>query len=351
MTVRGLVYAEPGAAPALEEIVLDEPGESEVRVRVSACGVCHTDLHVVESRGWHMRFPILLGHEAAGVVEAVGGGVSHVAPGDPVVVAWHVPCGECRNCARGNERRCSNYLRGARKMRRAADGAHLTPVLRTGGFADALVVHAACVVKMPAELPLEQACLLACGFSTGAGAALWSTPVQPGSSVAVIGCGGVGLAVIQGARLARAERIVAIDTVPEKLELALQLGATEAVEAGDDVADIDFAYSAIGAPAGLVAAVRMLAYGGTACLVGVPPSGRTLDLDIELDLFAKHATIAVTHGGDIVPQQDLPFLANAALEGKLDLQRFVTSTVSLEDVPDALEALHTPSGVRTVAVF
>src|SRR6185437_7085416 len=181
---------------------------------------------------------------------------THVAPGDNVVIAWHVPCGECRNCVRGDARRCANYLRGARRMRRGIDGAQLSPVLRTGGFADALVVHAACAVKLPAELPFEQACLLACGFSTGAGAALWSTPVRPGSSVAVIGCGGVGLAVIQGARLARAERIVAIDTVPEKLELALQLGATEAVAAGDEVADIDFAFSAIGAPAGLVGAVR-----------------------------------------------------------------------------------------------
>jgi S-(hydroxymethyl)mycothiol dehydrogenase len=351
MTSRGLVFAEAGARPALEEITLDEPGDNELRVRVAACGVCHTDLHVVESGGWHMRFPILLGHEAAGVVEAVGEAVTHVAPGDNVVIAWHVPCGECRNCIRGDARRCANYLRGARKMRRAVDGAQLSPVLRTGGFADALVVHAACAVKLPTELPFEQACLLACGFSTGAGAALWSTPVQPGSSVAVIGCGGVGLAVIQGARLAGAERIVGVDTVTERLELALELGATEAVEAGTEVRDIDFAFSAIGAPAGLVDAVRMLAYGGTACLVGVPPSGRTLDLDIEMDLFAKHATIAVTHGGDVVPQHDLPFLANAALEGKLDLQRFVTSTISLEDVPDALEALHTPTGVRAVALL
>lgn len=348
---RGLVFAQAGVPPALEEILLDDPGPNEVRVRVAACGVCHTDLHVVESGGWHMRFPILLGHESAGVVEAVGDDVTHVAPGDNVVIAWHVPCGECRNCVRGDARRCSNYLRGARKMRRASDKSLLAPVLRTGGFADALVVHAACAVKLPAELPFEQACLLACGFSTGAGAALWSTPVQPGSSVAVIGCGGVGLAVIQGARLAGAERIVAIDTVPEKLELALELGATEAMEAGSEVADIDFAFSAIGAPAGLVAAVRMLAYGGTACLVGVPPSGRTLDVDVEMDLFAKHATIAVTHGGDVVPHEDVPFLAQAALEGRLDLQRFVTSTIRLEDVPDALEALHTPAGVRTVAVL
>jgi S-(hydroxymethyl)mycothiol dehydrogenase len=348
---RGLVFAEPGGAPAVEEIVLDPPGADEVVVRVEACGVCHTDLHVVESGGWHMRFPILLGHEAAGTVEEVGEGVTHVAAGDRVVVAWHVPCGECRNCARGDARRCARYLRGAKKMRRAADGAVLTGVLRTGGFADALVVHADCAVRVPRELPVEQACLLACGVSTGAGAALWTAPVQPGSSVAVIGCGGVGLAVVQAARLAGAERIVAIDPVPEKRDLALTLGATETAEPGAEVAEIDFAYSAIGAPAGLAAAVRMLAYGGTACLVGVPPSGRTLDLDVEMDLFARHATIAVTHGGDIVPQEDIPFLARAALEGKLSLQQFVTNTVSLEDVPHALEALHTPTGVRTVALL
>lgn len=349
--IRGLVYAERGVAPAVEEIVLDEPGPNEVRVRVTACGVCHTDLHVLESGGWHMRFPILLGHEAAGIVEAVGEGVAHVAPGDAVVVAWHVPCGECRNCARGDARHCADYLRGARKMRRAADGARLSPVLRTGGFADALVVHAACAIPMPAELPFEQACLLACGFSTGAGAALWTAPVRPGSSVAVIGCGGVGLAAVQGARLAGAGRIVAVDTVPEKLALALELGATEAVEAGAEVEEIDVAFSAIGAPAGLLAAVRMLAYGGTACLVGVPPSGSRLDLDLELDLFARHATIAVSHGGGVVPHEDLPFLAQAALDGRLDLARFVTATCSLDEVPAALEALHAPTGVRTVALL
>jgi S-(hydroxymethyl)glutathione dehydrogenase/alcohol dehydrogenase len=316
-----------------------------------AAGLCHSDYHwdtgdcFVESR------PLLLGHEGAGVVEEVGEGVTTLAAGDRVVIAWHVPCGECRTCARGDERRCANYLRGARKMRRARDSMQLSPVLRTGGYADALVVHAACAVRMPAELPFEQACLLACGFSTGAGAALWTTPVQPGSSVAVIGCGGVGLAVVQGARLAGAARIVAIDTVPEKLELALELGATEAVEAGTEVKEIDHAFSAIGAPQGLVDAIRMCAYGGTACLVGVPPSKRTLDIDIEMDLFARHVTIGVTHGGDVVPQQDFPFLAQAALDGKLDLAKFVTATCTLEEVPDALEALHRPTGVRTVALF
>ena len=358
---RGLVYAEPGAAPAVEEITLDAPGSHEVQVRVEACGVCHTDLHVVETDGWGMPFPILLGHEGAGVVEEVGSDVTLVAPGDRVVIAWRAPCGDsCRACKRGDLRRCSNNLRPRRRMHRAAGGALLSAVLRSGAFCDRVIVHEAQAVKMPDALPAEQACLLACGFSTGAGAALWATPVQPGSAVAVIGCGGVGLAVVQGARLAGAERIVAVDVVDEKLALARSLGATEAVDArGDAVAEVreltgggvDYAFSAITAVAGLVDAVRMCAYGGTATLVGVPPGGKTLDVDVERDLFGPKVAIAVTHGGDTIPQEDFPFLAQAALDGKLDLARFVTKTIGLDDVPAALDALHTPTGVRTVALL
>jgi S-(hydroxymethyl)mycothiol dehydrogenase len=360
MSTRGLVYAEAGTRPAIEEITLDDPGSHEVVVRVEACGVCHTDLHVVETDGWGMSFPILLGHEGAGVVEEVGPDVSIVAAGDRVVIAWRAPCGDsCRACKRGDPRRCSNNLRARRRMHRAADGALLNAVLRCGAFADRVVVHEACAVKIPDGLPAEQACLLACGFSTGAGAALWSTPVQPGSSVAVIGCGGVGLAVVQGARLAGATTIVAVDVLEDKLELARELGATHAVHAENTVADVkeltgggvDFAFSAITSTAGLRDAVRMCAYAGIATLVGVPPPGRTLEVDVELDLFHPKVGIAVTHGGDTIPQEDFPFLANAALEGRLDLARFVTKTIALEDVPDALDALHTPTGVRTVALL
>jgi Zn-dependent alcohol dehydrogenase len=327
-------------------------------VRVEVCGVCHTDLHVVETGGWGMPFPILLGHEGAGVVEEVGEGVTSVAPGDRVVIAWRAPCGDsCRACKRGDRRRCSNNLRPRRRMHRASDGALLTAVLRCGTFADRVIVHEAVAVKLPDALPVEQACLLACGFSTGAGAALWATPVQPGSSVAVIGCGGVGLAVIQGARLAGAARIVAVDVLPEKLALAAEPGATDTVDgsSGDSVAQVreltdgvDYAFTAITAPAGLVDAVRMCAYGGTATLVGVPPPGRTLDLDPERDLFGPKVAIAVTHGGDTIPQLDFPVLAQAALDGRLDLDRFVTKTVSLDEAMDALEELHAPKGVRTV---
>jgi Zn-dependent alcohol dehydrogenase len=230
-------------------------------------------------------------------------------------------------------------------------------VLRCGTFADRVIVHEACAVVVPEALPVDQACLIACGFSTGAGAALWATPVRAGATVAVIGCGGVGLAVVQGARLAGASRIVAVDVVDEKLELALALGATDAIDGRctDAVSQVrkltggvDYSFSAIGSPGGLVNAIRMCGYAGTATLVGVPPPGRRLDLDMERDLFGPKITIAVTHGGDTIPQQDFPFLAQAALDGKLDLAKFVTRTISLDEAAAALDELHAPKGVRTV---
>ena len=235
-------------------------------------------------------------------------------------------------------------------------------MLRCGTFAGHAVVHEACAVKVPEELPVEQAALLACGFSTGAGAALWATPVREGSSVAVIGCGGVGLAVVQGALLAGAERIFAVDVAPDKLEHARALGATEVVDAsdGDPVEavrelaggrGVEFAFSAIGAPSGLAQAIRMCAYAGTATLVGMPPPGAKLDVDLDADVFGPRITLAVTHGGDTIPQEDFPFLAKAALDGRLDLARFVTSTISLDEVPERLSRIGEGGEIRTVAVL
>jgi S-(hydroxymethyl)mycothiol dehydrogenase len=353
---RGVVYAEAGATPLVEEITLDAPGPREVLVRVQACGLCHSDVHIVETGGWGMPFPILLGHEGAGVVDEVGAEVTTVAPGDRVVLAWRAPCGECPSCTRGDRRRCSSQLRARRRARRAADGALLTPVLRCGTLADRAIVHEVCAVKVPEALPIEQAALLACGFSTGAGAPLWATPVREGASVAVIGCGGVGLAVVQGAKLAGAGRIVAVDVADEKLDLARELGATDVVDASavDPVEQVraltggvDFSFSAIGAAAGLVQAIRMCAYAGTATLVGIPPRGAGLDIDLDADLFGPKVTIAVTHGGDTIPQEDFPFLAHAALDGRLDLARFVTRTISLDEAPEALNHVGR-DGIRTV---
>jgi S-(hydroxymethyl)mycothiol dehydrogenase len=358
---RGVVYAEPDAAPAVEDLTVEAPGPREVLVRVQACGLCHTDLHYVETKGLGMRFPILLGHEGAGVVEEVGRDVTSVAPGDRVVVAWRAPCGECPQCRRGDPRRCSNQLRAKRRLHRAADGVVLTPLLRCGTLAEYAVVHEACAVKVPEELPVEQAALLACGFSTGAGAALWSTPVRESSTVAVIGCGGVGLAVIQGAKLAGAERIIGVDVAREKLATARFLGVTdvvdasvvEAVEAVRELTGggVEFAFSAIGAPSGLDQAIRMCAYAGKATLVGMPKPGTKLNVDLATDIFGPRPTIAVTHGGDTIPQEDFPFLAQAALDGRIDLARFVTSTISLDQVPDRLPTIGRDGEIRTVALL
>jgi S-(hydroxymethyl)mycothiol dehydrogenase len=359
---RGVVYAEPDAPPAVEELTVDAPGPREVLVRVVACGLCHSDLHIVETKGWGSRFPILLGHEGAGVVEDVGSEVSAVAPGDRVVIAWRAPCGECPQCRRGDARRCSSQLRAKRRMHRAADGALLTPVLRCGTLADQAVVHEACAIKIPEELPLEQASLLACGFSTGAGASLWATPVREGSSVAVLGCGGVGLAVIQGALLRRAERIVAVDVAPVKLDHALALGATDVVDASavdpvEAVRDLtggrgaEFAFAAGGGAAVLAQAVRMCAYAGWATMVGLPTPGARLDIDLDADFFAPRITLTTTHGGDTIPREDFPFLAQAALDGRIDLAHFVTSTISLEEVPARLPRIGHDGEIRTVAIM
>jgi S-(hydroxymethyl)glutathione dehydrogenase/alcohol dehydrogenase len=222
-------------------------------------------------------------------------------------------------------------------------------------------VHEACAVRVPEELPVEQAALLACGFSTGAGAALWATPVREGSSVAVIGCGGVGLAVVQGALLAGAERIVAVDLARDKLEHARALGATDFVDASAEDAveavreltggGVELAFTAIEPPIGLAQAIRMCAYGGTATLVGMPKPEAKLDVDLYSELFWPKITIATTHGGDTIPQEDFPFLAQAALDGRIDLARFVTSTISLDEVPERLPRIGEGGEVRTVALL
>ena len=307
-----------------------------------------------------MRLPVLLGHEGAGFVEEIGPGVTTVAEGDRVVIAWRAPCGDWSRRAGAATRGAARTTYGAAPLASCRRRRAPQPVLRCGTLSDAVVVHEACAVKVPEELPFEQACLLACGFSTGAGAALWTSPVHKGASVAVIGCGGVGLAVVQGAKLAGAARIVAIDVAREKLATARLLGATEVVDASvldavDTVREItggvDFAFSAVGAASAMAQAVRMCGYAGTATLVGLPPPGAKLELDLEKDVFDPKITLAVTHGGDTIPQEDFPFLAQAALDGKLDLARFVTSTISLDEVPDRLPRIGQDGEIRTIALL
>jgi Zn-dependent alcohol dehydrogenase len=341
---RGLVLSTPGAV-ALEEIIVDEPGASEVAVRIEASGVCHTDLHVIEEDGWGHPLPVLLGHEGAGTVEAVGSGVDGVAVGDRVVIGWKTACGECDSCRRGEPRQCKQPPAAPGRLHRA-DGSVLTPVLRTGTFTTRTVVPATAAVRIPRELPVEEACLIGCAVATGVMSVLETARVPEGARVAVIGCGAVGLSVVQGARIAGASEIRAIDVDERKQEQALQFGATEVGEG-----PVDFAFDVVGRRSTFELALSLLRGGGTAVLIGLSPAGEKAEVDLPR-LFAKRSTIRVSHGGDHIAADDFPRLAQWALDGKLDLAAMVTRRIELEDTPSALDGLRTSADViRSVIVF
>ena len=337
---RGVVLSEPGRF-GLEQIEVDAPEAGEVLVRIEASGVCHSDLHVVEEDGWGHRLPVLLGHEGAGTVEAVGAGVTELAPGDRVVLGWKTACGECDYCRRGRTRQCKKPPGAVGRLHRE-NGDVLTPVLRTGTFATRTVVPQVAVVKIPDELPIEQACLIGCAVATGVMSVLETAKVWEGARVAVIGCGAVGLSVIQGARIAGASEIRAIDLDERKLEQALRFGATDTGEG-----PVDFAFDVVGRGSTFELALRLLAGAGTAVLIGLSPAGEQAKLELPT-LFAKRSTIRVSHGGDHVAAEDFPRLAQWALEGKLDLAGMVTREIGLEDVPEAFEEMKRGDVIRSV---
>jgi Zn-dependent alcohol dehydrogenase len=336
----GVVLSGPGAV-ALEEIVVDAPGPGEVLVRIEATGVCHSDLHVVQEDGWGHTLPVLLGHEAAGVVEAVGEGVSTVVVGGRVVLGWKTACDHCERCRNGESRRCRTPPAAPGRLHRQ-DGTDLTPVLRTGTFATRTVVPEAGVVALPDKLPFEQACLIGCAVATGVMSVLETARVPAGARVAVIGCGAVGLSVVQGARLAGASEIRALDLDPAKREQALSFGATH-TEPGP----VDYAFDVVGLGATFEQALSLLDGGGTAVLIGLSPAGETASVDLPR-LFRKRARVLVSHGGDHLPQEDFPRLAQWALEGKLDLAGFVTRRAGLDGWADAFDAMRDGSVIRTV---
>lgn len=355
---------EPGAPAVIEEIVIDPPGPGEVLVKIHSSGVCHTDLHVKNMMGMGMAFPILLGHEGAGHVEAVGEGVTMLKPGDPVVIAYRAPCGECPACLRGDLRRCWMALRAKQRIHRKKTGELLSQVLRCGTFSTHTVVHQRAAIKMPPEMPLDKACLIACGVVTGVGATLNTAPVYAGARVAVIGCGGVGLSVIQGARIAHARQIIGVDLSPTKLEWAKKFGATDVVDAakGDPVAKVrelsgegvDFAYEAVGLPVCIEQAVRMLAYAGTATHIGLPAASASVTLnlgDMDTGVYWNKARLCVCHCGDALPSNDFPLLAQLYLQGKLDLDGMVTQVIGLEQVEEAFELMETGNVIRSVIAF
>jgi S-(hydroxymethyl)mycothiol dehydrogenase len=340
---RGVVLSSPGAV-ALEDIHVDEPGTGEVLVRIEATGVCHSDLHVIEEDGWGHPYPVLLGHEGAGTIEAVGEGVEGLAAGDRVVLGWKTACGSCLYCARGEPRLCKKPPAAGPRLHRS-DGTVLTPVLRTGTFATRTVVPAVAAVKVPRELPVEQACLIGCAVATGVMSVLETARVWKGARVAVIGCGAVGLSVIQGARIAGASQIRAIDIDERKLEQAVKFGATDTGEG-----PVDFAFDVVGRRSTFELALKLLSGNGTAVLIGLSPSGERAEIDLP-NLFTKRTTIRVSHGGDHLPQEDFPRLAQLALNGELDLAGMVTRTIALKDVVDAFEDMKRGDVIRSVVTL
>ncbi|MCH8978568.1 MAG: alcohol dehydrogenase catalytic domain-containing protein [Armatimonadetes bacterium] len=365
---RASILEEPGKPAVVRDITIDPPGPNEVLVKLVASGVCHTDLTVKNLNGSGMGFPIVLGHEGAGYIEEVGDGVTHLAKGDPVVLAYRAPCERCPACLRGDPRHCYAALRPGPRIHRKSDGAVCSQVLRCGTFSTHTVVHGKAAIKMPPEMPLDKACLIACGVVTGVGATMNTTPVFAGSRVVVIGCGGVGLSVIQGAKLMGARQIIGVDLKPTKLKWAKKFGATHTVDASkcDPVAEVrkitedgweggaEFAFEATGVPACTEQAVKMLSYGGTATTIGFPAETDAVNLNLgnyDTGVYWNKAALHVCHCGDALPSHDFPLLANLYLTGKLDLDSMVTGKITLDDVEDAFHEMETGDVIRSVIML
>ncbi|MER5972528.1 S-(hydroxymethyl)mycothiol dehydrogenase [Streptomyces sp. NPDC002055] len=357
--VRGVVAPGKGEPVRVETIVIPDPGPGEAVVKVQACGVCHTDLHYREG-GINDEFPFLLGHEAAGVVESVGDGVTDVAPGDFVILNWRAVCGECRACKRGRPWYCFD-THNARKPMTLKDGTALSPALGIGAFAEKTLVAAGQCTKVDPSASPAAAGLLGCGVMAGLGAAINTGNVGRGDSVAVIGCGGVGNAAVAGARLAGASKIIAVDLDERKLELARSLGATHTVDArtADVVKGVqeltggfgaDVVIDAVGRPETYQQAFYARDLAGTVVLVGVPTPEMRLELPL-LDVFGRGGALKSSWYGDCLPSRDFPVLIDLYLQGRLDLDAFVSETIGLDDIEEAFAKMHRGDVLRSVVVF
>jgi S-(hydroxymethyl)mycothiol dehydrogenase len=357
--VRGVVAAGRGEPVTVETVVVPDPGPGEALVRVRACGVCHTDLHYREG-AINDQFPFLLGHEAAGTVEAVGDGVEGLAAGDYVVIAWRAPCGACRSCRRGRPWYCFDSRNAARPMT-LADGTPLSPALGIGAFAELTLVAAGQAIKIDPAARAEAAGLIGCGVMAGFGAAVNTGGVQRGDTVAVIGCGGVGDAAIAGATIAGARKVIAVDVDRRKLEWARRFGATDVVDAGttDPVEAIrsltggngaDVVIEAVGSPDTYRQAFFARDLAGTLVQVGVPDPAMTIELPM-LELFGRGGALKSSWYGDCLPTRDFPMLIDLYLSGRLDLDGFVSETIGLGDVEEAFARMQRGEVLRSVVVL
>jgi S-(hydroxymethyl)mycothiol dehydrogenase len=357
--VNGVVAEAKGAPVRLVTIDVPDPGPGEALIRVKACGVCHTDLHYREG-AINDNFPFLLGHEASGTVEAVGGGVTNVAPGDFVIIAWRAPCGACRSCLRGAPWYCF-ASRNASQPMTLADGTPLSPALGIGAFAELTLVDAGQAVKVSPQASPEAAGLVGCGIMAGLGAAMNTGNVGRGDSVAVFGCGGVGDAAIAGARLAGAHTIIGVDLDDRKLAWAKEFGATHTINASstDPVEEIrkltggngvNVAIEAVGSPVTYEQAFYARDHAGTVVLVGVPSPDMKIELPL-LEVFGRGGSLKSSWYGDCLPSRDFPMLIDLYLQGRLDLQRFVSETIGIGDVEEAFHKMERGEVLRSVVVF
>jgi len=348
-----------GAPVSVETIVVPDPGPGEAVVAIQACGVCHTDLHYREG-GINDDFPFLLGHEAAGVVESVGDGVSEVAPGDYVILNWRAVCGNCRACLRGEAQYCFNTHNASQKMT-LTDGTELSPALGIGAFCEKTLVAAGQCTKVDDAAPATAAGLLGCGVMAGIGAAINTAGVRRGQSVAVFGCGGVGDAAIAGAKLAGASTIIGIDVDDRKLEWAKGFGATHVCNSANDdpVAFVqsvtggfgaDVCIEAIGKPEVYKQAFEARDLAGTVVLVGVPTPEMTIELPYQ-EVFGRGGALKSSWYGDCLPSRDFPMLIDLYLQGRLDLDGFVSETIALDDVEEAFHKMERGEVLRSVVVL
>ena len=358
--VRGVIARAKGQPVTVETIVVPDPGPGEVLVKVQACGVCHTDLHYREG-GIGDDFPYLLGHEAAGIVDAVGPDVTNVVPGDFVVINWRAVCGNCRACRRGRPWYCFSTHNATQKMT-LTDGTELSPALGIGAFAEKTIVAAGQATKVDPRARPEAAGLIGCGVMAGFGAAVNTGGVQRDDTVAVFGCGGVGDAAIAAARLVGARTIIAVDRDPKKLEWATAFGATHTVDASkeDPVERIraltdgngaDICIEAVGRPEVLEQAFYARDLAGTVVQVGVPTPDMALPAIPMIDFFGRGGTLRPSWYGDCLPSRDFPLLIDLYLQGRFDLDRFVSETISLDEVEEAFHKMERGEVLRSVVTI
>ncbi len=360
--MKAAVLREVDTPLVIEDVQIDGPGPREVLIRTGATGICRSDLHFLEGT-YQTPLPTILGHEAAGTVEAVGELVSYVKPGDHVITCLSVFCGHCEYCLSGRMVLCGkdDVVRLPGEPPRLSQGnAPINQFINLSSFAEQMLVHEHAVVKVREDMPFEQLALIGCGVTTGLGAALNTAKVEPGSTVAVIGCGGVGLSCIQGARLGGALRIIAIDTVETKLTLAREMGATDVIDAsGGAVVEkvlaltgggVQYSFEAIGTKETAEQAFEMLRAGGTATVIGLIPDGTKIELDAGTFLRRERRIQGSTMGSNHF-RTDMPRYIEFYRQGRLKLDELVTQRLRLDQINKAFEDMKEGHVARSVVTF